>query len=261
MTGTHPTTAPDDRFRAPDDATALNVQALARYLAAHGFDLDMTIAPRQFAAGLANINYLLTINGVPMVLRRPPDGPLPPGAHDMTREHRILSRLWRSLPLAPRSFALCEDRSVLGVPFQLIEYREGRVIVGDDTRAFDGHPHRAAALAERLVDTLTAVHQVDCDAVGLSELGRPDGFIARAIAGWRRRGERLDLAPRDAHALAHAGNWLERQRIAERPAVLLNCDFKLDNLILDPATLVPRAIVDWDMGTRGDPLRSSSWSA
>ena len=189
-----------------------------------------------------------------VVLRRPPGGDLPPGAHDMAREHRILSRLWKALPLAPQSFHLCEDRSVIGVPFQLIEYRPGLVIKGDDKRHFEGRPDVAAWTGRMLVETLVAVQQVDTRAVGLDDLGKPEGFVARAIKGWRGRAERLELAPDVRALIAEVGGWLERQSVRDRPATLLHSDFKLDNLIVDPATLAPVAIVDWDMGTRGDPL-------
>ncbi|MBX6370419.1 MAG: phosphotransferase, partial [Rhodospirillales bacterium] len=84
--------------------------------------------PRQFAGGFGNLNYLLDLDGRQVVLRRPPPGPLPPGANDMAREHRILSVLWRAFPLAPQGLHFCADSSVLGAPFQLIEYRSGLVI-------------------------------------------------------------------------------------------------------------------------------------
>jgi aminoglycoside phosphotransferase (APT) family kinase protein len=172
----------------------------------------------------------------------------------MAREHRILSRLWRALPLAPESVYLCEDKSIIGVPFQLIEYRPGLVIKGDDKRHFLGRPEVAARTGRMLVETLVAIHQVDAAAVGLGDLGKPEGFIARAIRGWSGRAERLDLRD-DTRTLARElSGWLERQRIRPAAPTLLHSDFKLDNLIVEPATLSPVAIVDWDMGTRGDPL-------
>jgi aminoglycoside phosphotransferase (APT) family kinase protein len=242
------------RFRTQENTAPLDLQRVAAHLAGCGMHLDLAAGARQFAGGLANINYLLRVDGEPAVLRRPPDGPLPPGAHDMAREHRILSRLWRALPLAPRGLLLCEDADVIGVPFQIMEFRDGLVIAGDDDSAFRGRPERATAMARTLVETLVQVHQVDVAQVGLADLGRPEGFVARGIAGWRRRAERLDLDA-DAQALVdEVGRWLAAQTVRPRSPVLLHCDFKLDNLILDPDTLAPRAIVDWDMGTRGDPL-------
>lgn len=251
---THPNAADAHVFRSQAESMPLDVDRLAAYLDGAGMPLDRSVPVLQFGTGLANINYRLTAGGRAMVLRRPPSGDLPPSAHDMAREHRILSRLWQQLPLAPRSFHLCEDKAVIGVPFQLIEYRPGLVIKGDDRSRFDGNPDLAAATSTMLLDTLVAVHRVDCAAIGLDTLGKPEGFIARAIKGWVGRGARLQVAPETERRLAEAGAWLERQPVQTRAPVLLHCDFKLDNLILEPASLAPVAIVDWDMGTRGDPL-------
>jgi aminoglycoside phosphotransferase (APT) family kinase protein len=241
-------------FRAAADSVPLNAERLGAYLTGIGMPLDSGEPIRQFGTGMANINYRLTAGGRRLVLRRPPDGDLPPGAHDMAREHRILSRLWKALPLAPESVHLCEDRSIIGVPFQLIEYRPGLVIKGDDRSHFAGKPEVAARTGQMLVETLVSIHRVDVDAVGLGDLGKPEGFIQRAIKGWRGRGERLPLQPGAAMLVAEIGDWLSAQSVRSRAPVLLHSDFKLDNMILEPATLAPVAVVDWDMGTRGDPL-------
>jgi aminoglycoside phosphotransferase (APT) family kinase protein len=105
-----------------------------------------------------------------------------------------------------------------------------------------------------LVETLVAIHDVDADAVGLGDLGKPEGFIERARKGWTGRAERLELAPQTAALVQDVSQWLQRQTVQVRLPTLLHSDFKLDNLIVEPDTLKPVAIVDWDMGTRGDPL-------
>jgi aminoglycoside phosphotransferase (APT) family kinase protein len=226
---------------------------LAAHLAGMGRSLTLDPPPRQFAGGLANLNYLLTLDGAPVVLRRPPPGDLPPGSHDMAREHRILARLADALPTAPRSLHLCTDPAILGAPFQLLEYRPGLVVRGQLPPALAGRPEVGARLSEVLLVTLAALHAVDPAAVGLDDLGRPEGFLARAVAGWRKRGL---AAMEDGTAALHRdlGAWLERHAVPDGPPTLLHNDFKLDNLILDPADLSARAIVDWDQGTRGDPL-------
>jgi len=241
-------------FRAAGEAFPIERARLGAYLDSVGLPLDPAEPVLQFGTGLANINYRLKAGGRMLVLRRPPDGVLPPGAHDMAREHRILSRLWRALPLAPQSVHLCEDRSVVGVPFQLIEYRPGLVIKGDDKRCFEGRPEVAARTGQMLVETLVAIHEVDTDAIGLGDLGKPDGFIERARKGWAGRAERLELAPETTTLLREVAAWLAKQTVRPRKPTLLHSDFKLDNLIVEPDTLKPVAIVDWDMGTRGDPL-------
>lgn len=244
----------NDQLRATGDSHPIERARLSRYLDSQGFRLDPECEIRQFSSGLANINYLLTIDGVPHVLRRPPDGDLPPGAHDMAREHHVLSNLSKAFPLAPDSRHLCIDTKIIGVPFQLLEYRAGMVIKGDDKSVMEATPETARRLGQTLVETMAALHRVDASEAGLGDLGRPEGFIERAIAGWRKRAGRLQPRGRMGHLVAEIGAWLERQKVRARPATLLHCDIKLDNLILDPKTLRPAALVDWDMGTRGDPL-------
>ena len=241
-------------FRELTRTHPLDRERLDAYLSSIGQPRDPGSAIEQFATGLANINYRLHVSGRPVVLRRPPAGDLPPGAHDMAREHRILSRLHKALPLAPESIHLCEDTSVLGVPFQLIEYRPGLIIKGDDHTHLQGRPDRSRALGRMLVETMAAIHAVDTDSIGLSDLGKPEGFIARAIKGWRGRAERLEPSPPIRNLTSEIGIWLDGQRISDRMPALLHCDLKLDNIILDPDTFAARAVIDWDMGTRGDPL-------
>jgi aminoglycoside phosphotransferase (APT) family kinase protein len=231
----------------------LDWDAVGAYLATRGMRLDAVPAPRQFAGGLANRNYLIHIDGAPAVLRRPPDGDLPAGSHDMAREHRILSRLSTALPFVPRGMVLCEDRGVIGVPFQIIEYRAGRTVRATLPDDLKDRPGVGERLTEVVLGTLAALHAVDPAAVGLDDLGKPAGFLGRAVAGWRKRG--AAVAYEDcATLLAELGAWLEREQVPDGAPALLHNDFKLDNMILSPADLSAVAVVDWDQGTRGDPL-------
>lgn len=241
-----------DDTRLAEGSATLDWPRVREHLAAHGLVLDPAPAPRQFAGGLANINYLVHLSGQPTVLRRPPPGPLPPGAHDMAREHRILSCLSAGLPFVPRGLHLCTDLDVIGVPFQLIEYRAGRVIHAEMPPDLAGRPEVGEALSHTLLRTLAAIHAADPDALGLGDLGRPQGFLRRAVDGWRRRGDAAQTET-SALALRDIGEWLDRHHVPDGPATFLHNDFKLDNVILDPA-LAPAAVIDWDQGTRGDPL-------
>jgi len=241
-------------FREQGDSHPIDGARLGEYLASVGMMLDRGQSIQQFATGLANINYRLRVNNRDVVLRRPPDGELPLGAHDMKREHRVLSNLSKVFTPAPDSMHLCEDSSIIGVPFQIMEYRPGRVIKGDDVSFIEDDPARAAAVGEMLVETMVALHAVDPATAGLGELGRPDGFVERGIKGWRTRAERLEPQGEMQRMIREIGDWLSRQPTKPRQPTLLHCDLKLDNCILDPDTLALRAVVDWDMGTRGDPL-------
>lgn len=239
--------------RLAEHGVPLDWDAVRAYLASHGLRLDRDPEPRQFAGGLANLNYLIHLDGRPAVLRRPPLGDLPAGAYDMAREFRILSRLPDALPFVPRGLFLGSDASVIGVQFQIIEYRSGLVIREHIPPELSGRPEVGARLSQVLLETLAAIHAVDTEAVGLGDLGRPAGFLARAVSGWRKRGE---AAMEDGTASLHAdlGGWLEQHLVPDGPPALLHNDFKLNNVILDPRDLSPVAVVDWDQGTRGDPL-------
>ncbi len=247
---------PDEIFaglRSEADSVALDWAAVGAYLAGQGLRLDSDPAPRQFAGGLANLNYLIHLDGKPAVLRRPPMGELPAGAYDMAREFRILSRLPDALPFIARGLHLCDDPAIIGQRFQIIEYRPGLVIREHMPPELAGRPEIGVRLSNMLLETIAAIHAVDTKAVGLDDLGRPAGFLARGVSGWRSRGL---AAKEDGTDALHrdVGAWLEKHLVPDGAPGLLHNDFKLNNIIVDPVTFAPRAVVDWDQGTRGDPL-------
>ncbi|MSO90725.1 MAG: phosphotransferase family protein [Acetobacteraceae bacterium] len=231
----------------------LDWDAVRAHLAPNGLRLESDPPPRQFSGGLANVNFLVHVDGKPCVLRRPPAGQLPAGAHDMAREHRILSPLADALPFVPRSLHLCEDTSVIGVKFQILEYRAGLVVRATLPPVLRDRPKVGSRLAQVLLETLSALHAVDPASIGLDDLGRPEGFLARAVAGWRKRSAAVHYDANEA-LLRDLGVWLEAHLVPEGVPALLHNDFKLDNMILDPADLHAVGVVDWDQGTRGDPL-------
>ena len=246
--------AAEPKFLDPEAETAQNWSALAAHLGEHGFRFDpKTDAPRQFAGGFGNLNYLIRMDDAPMVLRRPPMGDIPPGANDMKREHRILSRLGRAFPLAPNSVHYTPDKEILGNHFLIMEYRPGLSIGGNWPDFLAGRDDVGAMLGDMLVDTLVAFHAVRPEDVDLAEFGRPEGFLERAVAGWRKRMEISSDETPPAAGVAVA-DWLTANQVPDGPPTLLHNDFKLDNVLLDPESLAPMAVLDWDQGTRGDPL-------
>jgi aminoglycoside phosphotransferase (APT) family kinase protein len=239
-------------FSEVTQSIAQDWASLEHYLTRRGIELGPG-PPRQFAGGYGNLNYLIEIDGTPAVLRRPPAGLLPYGANDMAREYRILSSLWREYPLAPRAVLFCDEASVLGAPFQIIEYRPGMVIRDTLPPDLAGRPEVGMLLSRQLVETLAALHAVDPAQAGLETLGRPAGFLARTVDGWAARSVAVaDLI--NPLALSGVVDWLRRRVPADATPSLIHSDFKLDNMILTPKTLAPVAVIDWDMGTRGDPL-------
>lgn len=210
----------------------------------------------QFGGGKANLTYLLTFpDGEEMVLRRPPLGPVAPGAHDMAREYRVLSRLWRSFDKAPRALAYCDDDSIMGADFFVMERLDGVVVRGSVPDRFGGGTDAGAnrKLSEVVIDTLAEFHSVDPESCDLGDLGHPEGFVARQVEGWTQRWGKAKHE--DNPEADEVGAWLAGNLPPERRPTLLHNDWRLDNMAVsfgDPGTCV--AVYDWDMATRGDPL-------
>ena len=210
----------------------------------------------QFGGGKANLTYLLSFpSGDELVLRRPPLGPVAAGAHDMSREYRVLSRLWQAFEKAPRAVAYCQDESVIGSDFFLMERRDGVVVRGGVPQGFGGgsEPESNRKLSEVVVDTLAEFHAVDPSSCGLDHLGHPEGFLRRQVEGWALRWEKAKHE--DDPIAAEVASWLAAELPPETPPTLLHNDWRLDNMAVspdDPGTCV--AVYDWDMATRGDPL-------
>ncbi|HSL26608.1 MAG TPA: phosphotransferase family protein [Acidimicrobiia bacterium] len=209
----------------------------------------------QFPGGHANLTYLLAYPEAEYVLRRPPLGPVAPGSHDMAREYKVLSQLWRSFPPAPRAYVLCEDESVIGSPFFVMERRRGVVIRNNVPERFGAGVDQVAnrRLSEVVIDTLADLHAVDPDQCGLGDLGHPEGFLHRQVQGWLERWQR---ARHEDNAVAdQVADWVA-DHIPTSPApTLVHNDWRLDNMAVafdDPGRCV--AVYDWDMCTRGDPL-------
>lgn len=239
------------------DDSLLDLAALERHLAGHGLVLDRDFGARRFSRGFGNVNFLVRIDGEHAVLRRPPPGPLPRGANDMGREYLILSHVRARFPFVPEALHFCDDLEVLGVPFLLMEYCPGIVIADEMPQPLLSGWRSAeppgAVLARRMATLLVRLHEIPPQEVGLERLGRPDGFVERSVRGWRERAlSSWDHQP--PQSVAALVEWLESHAPEGSRVSLIHNDFKLDNIILDEATLAPRAVIDWDMGTLGHPL-------
>jgi aminoglycoside phosphotransferase (APT) family kinase protein len=220
---------------------------------------EQALRVRQFGGGHANLTYLLRFGegpgAVEYVLRRPPLGPVAPGSHDMSREYRALSKLWQGFDKAPRAFALCEDPSLIGAPFFVMERRHGVVVRGVIPPCFGGGTDEKAnrSLSEVVIDVLAELHAVDPGPIGLGGIGKPEGFLKRQVDGWSARFERARTEP--IPIAEEVRRWLLDQLPASPPHTLLHNDWRLDNMAVaedDPGRCV--AVYDWDMCTLGDPL-------
>ena len=239
---------PDERF---------DVAKVAAYLRGKLPGSENTLRVAQFGGGAANLTYLLDYGSHEYVLRRPPLGPVAKSAHDMAREYKVLSVLHQVLPTAPRAFLYCEDRDLIGADFFVMERRKGVVVRRTMPPHFADIPAAPRRMSEALVDSLAQLHAVDFAALGLSDLGKPQGFIERQVEGWYRRwhaARQFDGAEA-VPEMDSAYKWLKENLPDSTEFSLVHNDYKLDNVMLaldDPGRMV--AIFDWDMCTLGDPM-------
>lgn len=232
----------------------LDWTGLVSYLTGVLPDLVGPFSVQQFPNGSANLTYLLHFGDRELVLRRPPFGQIAPGAHDMRREYRVLSRLWRVFPPAPRALHLCTDHDVVGSDFVIMEYRRGEVLWGRLSPSMAGLPNAATRVGRAVVATLAQLHLLDPAESDLGDLGRPEGFAARQVEGWHKRWQLV--APESGAELMNdlAVELAARLPSAQRSSILHN-DYKLDNCQFRPGEPDHvNAVFDWDMATLGDPL-------
>ena len=227
--------------------------AVAPFLSDRGMKLDRDVEIRQFASGIANLNYLISIEGRPAVFRRPPNNDAPPGAYDFPRQHKIMSRLGKRLPTTPMGLAYCEDTSVIGVPFLITEFRKGIAIGSVLPPALAGIENIGGKLSAMMVHALVELHRLSPEDAGLADLGKAEGFIGRQIHGWHKRAARV-MSAEQMHKVDVLRDWFVAHQPPERRATLVHLDFKLDNVLIDPDTLTVQGIVDWEMATIGDPF-------
>ena len=230
---------------------------LAAYLDEH-LPGDGEISVERHQAGHSNETFFITRGHERWVLRRPPLGAFLPSAHDVGREHKVLSRLKDSSVRVPRTALACEDESVIGAPFYLMERVDGVVIRDVLPGAFD--ESQRGSIGDELVDALVELHSVDPGSVGLGDFGKPTGYLERQLRRWTGQMELTLPFTRPLPDLESVGVWL-RDNLPVSPATtIVHGDYKLDNVMFasgPPARLV--AILDWEMSTLGDPLADLGW--
>lgn len=244
----------------------LDLESLEKYLRAHLPELmkenlpdSAAISIEQFPGGHSNLTYMVRLGAQEFVLRRPPFGPVAPTAHDMPREYRLLSMIHPVFDLAPNPYLLCEDTSVIGVPFYLMQRRRGLIIRRDIPEQIGDNMEMRRRVSAAMVDALASLHAVDIYSTGLAGIGKPVGFVTRQVKGWTDRWQRSKTS--EVPEIDGVIGWLAERIPPEpdpelgRPASLVHNDFKLDNVMVapdDPARIV--AILDWEMCAVGDPL-------
>jgi aminoglycoside phosphotransferase (APT) family kinase protein len=230
----------------------LDLARLQPFLQEH-FGDSGPISIEQFPSGHSNLTYLVHLGSREVVLRRPPFGNKVPSAHDMSREFRVLSKLHTEFPPAPQALLYCDDRSVLGAPFYLMEPVHGVILRRDPPPELDLPPNIAQRLSEEFLDNLARLHALDYAAIGLGDLGKPHGYLERQITGWIERFHNSKTD--DISEVELISAWLARRMPVSYDAALIHNDYKYDNVVLDPANLTRIVgVLDWEMCTVGDPL-------
>jgi len=229
----------------------LVLDPLEAFLDEHGLGAgEIEVSP--IGEGHSNVTYLLERGGQEMVLRRPPRPPLPPSAHDVLREARLLRALRETPARVPEVLAVCDDPSTIGCPFYVMERIEGEPIVSSVPAPLDV-PAERAGISEQLIEALVEIHAVDWQAVGLEGFGKPTGYLERQL---RRFGGLWELnKTREIPAVESVGAWLAEHMPSSGAATIVHGDYRLGNTIFAPrAPAQLAAVLDWEMATIGDPL-------
>ena len=249
------TLAPDDVVRTHDEGAAnareplVVLEPLAEFLASSGLSAPSGLDAVPIGEGHSCVTLALSTG---VVLRRPPRGPLPPSAHDVLREARLLRALEPTPVRAPKVVAVCEDSAVIGAPFYVMEKIKGDVITSSMPTALDT-PAQRSRVADQLVDALVELHAVRWQSIGLEGFGRPSGYLERQL--WRFAGLWEHNRTRELAQVEQVATWLAANIPESPPATIVHGDYRLGNAMYAreaPARLI--AILDWEMATIGDPL-------
>ena len=239
-----------DKIRPGEE---LDIDAIDAWLKQRVEGLQGRPEVTQFSGGASNWTYRLAYPGHDLILRRPPAGTKAASAHDMAREYRVQARLKPVYPYVPPMVALCEDESVIGAEFYVMQRLEGIIPRANMPRGLALDEATTRKLCLSVIDKLVALHQVDVDAAGLRDLGKGAGYVKRQIEGWTQRFDRARTwnVPR----FSYVTRWLADNMPEDVATCIIHNDFRLDNCVLDPEDPTKViGILDWEMATLGDPL-------
>ena len=251
-----PTTATNESVPVLD-AHRFDEDALTRFMSDHVDGFAPPLEVTQFQGGMSNPTFMLTDgNGKRYVLRKKPPGKLLPSAHAVDREFKVISALNATDVPVAKAYALCEDDAVIGQAFYIMEFLEGRVF--RDVALPDLPPDERRAIYEAMNDALAKLHSVDFAAIGLSDYGRVGGYISRQVRRWSQQYEasKTDEIPEMDKLTA----WLNDNMPDDSLTTIVHGDFRLENLIYHPTEPRVLAVVDWELGTLGNPLSDLAYN-
>lgn len=236
--------------RPVSEALAFDEARLSAYLSGEIDGFRGPVEVRQFKGGQSNPTYLLTAASGRYVLRRKPPGKLLPSAHAVDREYRVMRALFEAGFPVPRPRLLCEDEAVVGTTFYVMDHVDGRIFWSPDMPGSD--PQERAAVYDAMNETIARLHGFDVRALGLSDFGKPSGYVERQVRRWSQQYEasRTQDIPEMERLIA----WLPTALPPEPGPALVHGDFRLDNLIVDSRRPKVLAVLDWELSTIGDPL-------
>jgi aminoglycoside phosphotransferase (APT) family kinase protein len=228
----------------------LNIENLSNFLQDK---ISGEISIEQFPSGNSNLTYCVKIGEIEYVLRRPPFGNTVKSAHDMSREFNVLDKLSKVYSPAPKPILLCQDETIIGSEFYLMERRNGLIIRGKSPEVLENSPKLQQKLCETFIENLVDLHNLDYKAAGLGEFGKPEGYAIRQVEGWSKR---YFNAKTDDHTeLEKTIEWLNANIPNDNTVSLVHNDYKFDNIMLNPNDLTEIiAVLDWEMTTIGSPL-------
>jgi len=230
----------------------LDLARLEPYLRSHFPNLGGNLVVKQFPSGHSNLTYSVSLGEKEMVLRRPPFGSKVKSAHDMGREYHVLARLHGAYP-APQPLLHCTDESILGAPFYVMERVRGLILRRNLPSGLELTRETARKLSESFIDQLANLHGLNYAALGLGDLGKPQGYLERQVRGWMERYQ--GSKTHDLPEVEPLSAWLSEHMPGQSAGTLIHNDYKYDNMVLDSADITSvKAILDWEMCTLGDPL-------
>ena len=206
----------------------------------------------QFPSGFSNLTYLIKSNNKEYILRKPPIGAKIKSGHDMNREFNVLSALDKDYKKSPTPIHYCNDISIIGSDFYIMERIRGTVLRSNNYKKILTDKTKYNFIASEFVDTLVELHKLNIEKIGLTGFGRPEGYSSRQVYGWTKRYENSKTS--DISEINSVIKWLHKNITESKYVSLIHNDFKYDNLVLDSNNLSVKSVLDWEMCTTGDPF-------
>jgi len=230
----------------------LNAAKLSAYLKENNVEFEQEIDIKQFPGGFSNLTYLISSGNKEYVLRKPPFGANIKSAHDMGREYRVLSALAPVYTKIPVPIIYCEDETILGSPFYLMERVKGIILRNRIPKSLDLTSNHFKSLSNQTIENLIDLHSLELEKSNLISLGKPEGYVHRQVGGWIKRYFKAETD--EIKSMNMAAEWMQSNMPSKETNAFIHNDYKYDNLVLDADSLAIKAVLDWEMSTVGDPL-------